>query len=357
MEYKKSAIAMSHVLLLLVTAGTPGCKRDPAASGPTPQELSNKLATEFPAFVKVTGFEVQVSENIGDKVEPVFKSRFQGTIALTTDTFREARREGPAVFIKPAFPSGEHRQVFGVALSKLKAGAWDAVFQLDGDPITDLGLPRDLFKAERIVLVNSPDEEAFRQEQKRDLEKAEAQAREERERAEGAAKEQLESQERMAVAQREQAERVAQQQRAADEAMRRQELARLRAPIKASVEKRQPVICKTSALLGSEATLRVTFTAFDEGTGALAGLLESNGCVTKIDGNVSNNVLAFTETGFVRPEACTGRGTRAQRSQPTAIGGHWRITMEERAWKGQVENPSNTGAMGAFNTRVSCDIE
>jgi len=69
-------------LVLALLGFMSGCSKDAAEVGPTSAELQSRFRTELPAYVTLPSFELQASENVGDRVEPVFKSRFKAAIRL-----------------------------------------------------------------------------------------------------------------------------------------------------------------------------------------------------------------------------------------------------------------------------------
>lgn len=157
-----SLILLSTVMFL------GGCAKDPSAVGPTSDELRNRFRTELPAYVTLPSFDLQVSENVGDKVEPVFKSRFKASLRLDADTYTETSREDGAIFIAPHLKTGTKRDIYGKALSTLKAGSWQIGFEVDNNPLRDMGQPRDFFSGGVVIVKGSAEETAFREKQRKE---------------------------------------------------------------------------------------------------------------------------------------------------------------------------------------------
>jgi hypothetical protein len=180
---------------LLVLISFSGCQRDPFAAGPAHDELRSRFATELPANLKVVAFDIQASENIGNKVEPNFRTRFSARIQLTADTFLPASTEQNVLIVVRHLESGHNRDVFGVADSTVSGGAWATRFRLDADVLRSLGQPHDSFyaQAKRVVVRGSPDEAVFREAQRRERDAATQAAVTQRQR---------EDQERIDIAQR-----------------------------------------------------------------------------------------------------------------------------------------------------------
>lgn len=156
------------LILCIVIASVVACNRDPAETGPTESELRSRLSTELPAYVELTNFDLRASQNVGDKVQPVFKTRFEGEIRLREDTFAETSRESGIVFVTQVLPRGERRKIYGLAVAALKAGAWQTQVQFDADPFSDLGRPKSMVGAGRVIVRGSSEETEFRAQQERE---------------------------------------------------------------------------------------------------------------------------------------------------------------------------------------------
>jgi hypothetical protein len=184
--------------------------------------------------VTLTALQVEASENLGTRDLPVFHTRFKGTLALAEDTFVQASEEDGVVILTPHFRAGAVREVSGEVSSRLQDGVWSAEFSLEPDPLPDLGSPRDVFGAQRLIVTGSADEAAFREERRRARDE-EAQAAQARLRQEERAQ-----QARLTEA-RQQAERVRMEaeleaQRVRAEAARQAELAAQEAAAKRAQE-------------------------------------------------------------------------------------------------------------------------
>jgi hypothetical protein len=107
---------------------------NPIESGPDEAFLMSRLGTELPAYIRLRDLRVEASQNVGDLVEPLFKTRFSATIELTVDTFLQAAMEEGVVIVVPHLERGVTRELYGLANSALSAGAWKTVFAYDNDP-------------------------------------------------------------------------------------------------------------------------------------------------------------------------------------------------------------------------------
>src|SRR3990172_12442666 len=111
------------IMVCIVLIGI-GCSRDPYESGPSETDVRNRLATEFPAYIEIRSLDLRATENVGDKVQPMFKIRFEGEIQLREDTYGESGREADAILIAPVMKSGDRRKLYGVAMAAYKGGTW-----------------------------------------------------------------------------------------------------------------------------------------------------------------------------------------------------------------------------------------
>ena len=132
--------AVLAIMVCIVLIGI-GCSRDPYESGPSETDVRNRLATEFPAYIEIRSLDLRATENVGDKVQPMFKIRFEGEIQLREDTYGESGREADAILIAPVMKSGDRRKLYGVAMAAYKGGTWQMEFQFDANPLSDIGRP------------------------------------------------------------------------------------------------------------------------------------------------------------------------------------------------------------------------
>jgi double zinc ribbon protein len=168
------------VVLVVLVAGWYFVKsRVPAVAGPDEGLLRSRLTAQLPPYVKLDSLQIQSSENIGDRVQPVFKTQFRGTVVLTADTFVQSSVEDGAVIVSPRVKRGETRQVDGVVLSRLSGGTPTTEFSLNDRQISELGQPQESFTGGRVLVQGSAEETVFRdqQRQRRDEEQRSAQAR------------------------------------------------------------------------------------------------------------------------------------------------------------------------------------
>lgn len=136
---------------------------------PATKDYEKQFAVEVPAYLELSSFDVEASENVGSKVEPMFKARFKATVKLKTKTFELANQENEATFIHPIADEGETKDIYGMAAARLSAGNWKIDFSLENNPIPALGHPKDFFTGRRVIVVGTAEESEFKaqQDQKR----------------------------------------------------------------------------------------------------------------------------------------------------------------------------------------------
>jgi hypothetical protein len=333
---------------------------DPAASGPDERFLRSRLATDLPAYVKLNSVQIEVSENVGDRIEPVFKTRFRGTLVLTADTFMQSSVDDGVVILVRKVEKGAARELYGLALSKLSAGSWKTQFSFDNNPIANLGRPRDFFPG-RVIVRGSSDEVAFREEQRRhrdeeqrnveaqqrdealaqqvrldearreaERNRTEAEIQSERRRAESAREAELRAVDAEIQAQRrrEEAERTAKEAAEAAERRRQAEEARKRETevwMRAWANTTSP-FNGTLAIrfMSTREPVRLRFTSFDIATGSLRSEIElptRNG-VCRLEGQWVGDQIQANGTAQVR-----------------TLGGGW-TNYGPCSWQGTAEGPN-----------------
>jgi hypothetical protein len=211
-------VAGIGLLLLLAAAVGYWLQSRVMVTGPTADVLASAVGAGLPPYVKVGTLQVLSSERQGSGT-PMFRTRVRTSLIVASDTYVESSSEDAAVIVAPHMKQGDARQAEGTAVSTLSDGAWRTEFSWDGDPISGLGRPRESFDGRHVIVQGSPDETAFREEQRQQREAGEQAARLQREQQ--AANEQRIEEARL-QAERTKAEALAAQQRA--EAAHRAEL-------------------------------------------------------------------------------------------------------------------------------------
>jgi hypothetical protein len=136
-------------------------------SGPDETILSSRLSLGLPAYVKVNSLHAETAENIGNRSEPAFRTRFHAALAIAADTFTQSSVQDGAVILAPAATKGAIREVDGTAISRLSGANWKTEFSLDNNPIPGYGQLRESFPGSTVIVQGSVEEAAFREEQRR----------------------------------------------------------------------------------------------------------------------------------------------------------------------------------------------
>lgn len=158
MKHLKIFLAIEITLCILS-----GCKGDPVQSGPKESELRLHLATSLPAYLSVSDFHVEASQNIGNQIQPIYKSKFKASVTINTDTYREVEKINEDIIIALVKQKGSTIDVYGTITSVYTSGSWTNEIILENDPVILVGNPRDFYPAGTAHLLGSPEERALRE--------------------------------------------------------------------------------------------------------------------------------------------------------------------------------------------------
>lgn len=149
------------VILLMMAIIITGCNSN--SEEPSTEDIQNNFSLKLPAYWEVTSLNIEVSENVGTKVEPVIQSRFIADIELTTNTYKYAEKLEDATIISQIANEGLEKKVYGISTSRKKAGSWKINFKFENNPITNLGKPKDFFEGNKVIVEGSSEEEALKE--------------------------------------------------------------------------------------------------------------------------------------------------------------------------------------------------
>lgn len=135
-----------------------GCSGD---SGPNQAALRNALASALPGHITVEKFSVEVAENMGTKVEPVYATRFRAVLRFSADTFSLDKRERDVLFLSPIKKQGDTMEVFGKSASQLYGGSWRTEVSIDGSSVAKSGKPLAEFTGRTVLVRDSAEEKAY----------------------------------------------------------------------------------------------------------------------------------------------------------------------------------------------------
>ncbi|MDD4275275.1 MAG: tetratricopeptide repeat protein [Desulfobacter postgatei] len=133
------------------------------AKSPSTSELRNVLSLHLPAYIKLTDFSVEASQNLGSEVEPNWGARFNAVILATTDLYSENNSENNVVFVSLSVKKNSKLDIFGKIYSTLYRGKWRHNIDIDGSPVFNLGLPLTAYskRGNRIIVRGSIDEKTY----------------------------------------------------------------------------------------------------------------------------------------------------------------------------------------------------
>lgn len=173
-----------HLLSFFILVGLAACSDAP--DGPSAKDIEKAIALSLPVGLEVDSVEVQVSDNIGTKVEPEYNSRAKVVLAYTQDFYsHESTIAEKAVVLKKA-SKGDELQGIVLTYGTLKADDTWAVRITRLDVPLAGGEAASQFGTTALVLENSSEHKALLEEAEAERLRAEAEA--ERLKAEAAAK-------------------------------------------------------------------------------------------------------------------------------------------------------------------------
>lgn len=169
-----SAVSLSIFMLILISFG---CKGN--SLKPDEKDISQAFFAYLPAFLELTSFDLVASENVGSKVKPVYKSRFNAIIKIRQDTFEAEKLFKDVAIVKRVKKAGEKITVYGISTSTLSEGKWKTKFRLERNYFNEIGMTLGSFKKSRIIVKGTPEEEGYYKElEKKEEEKRKARIRE-----------------------------------------------------------------------------------------------------------------------------------------------------------------------------------
>ncbi|RUO73300.1 hypothetical protein [Idiomarina ramblicola] len=129
---------------------------------PSEENVKKSLMLKLPPVIKVTEMEIEVSQNIGNEVEPRVKSRFKGELELTEPLYKSVEYVMGKAVLKEITRKGTQFKVYGVSQAELKMESWDIRFEeLQISPEID-GSPLSEWKSGQYVFIGSSEESALK---------------------------------------------------------------------------------------------------------------------------------------------------------------------------------------------------
>jgi len=170
MNWHKSVFPTAPIISIVIIAG---CSQ----FAPKNADIKTSLQGAVPPYLEVTSLSIDNRENLGTRTNPVIQSRFKAALKLKEDTFTSAERldsvdwerQRDITFINLVEKNGKTLEIYGFAVSQPFMDSWKTELQFDNNPFSELGEPRSYFQG-KTVLRNSPEEEEFLAEVKKQIE-------------------------------------------------------------------------------------------------------------------------------------------------------------------------------------------
>ena len=128
---------------------------------PATSELKAALTQSMPGHVDLNSFSVQASQNFGNKVEPIYGSRFKATVSAMVDLYKIDKKDKGIAFARLVTRRGKQTEIFGKIMSKLYQGAWKHNIDIDGMSIPNLGIPLNKISDGRVIVRGSDEEKNY----------------------------------------------------------------------------------------------------------------------------------------------------------------------------------------------------
>lgn len=129
---------------------------------PSKKDISKAFSDLFvPTYLEVTSFKLLVSENVGSKVEPLYKARFKATIKIKQDTFKTDKLFKDVAIVKRVKKTGEKIFIYGISTSHVSEEKWVTKFRLEKDYFGGIGQIQESFKKPKIIIKGTSEEKAY----------------------------------------------------------------------------------------------------------------------------------------------------------------------------------------------------
>ncbi|MFH0812572.1 MAG: hypothetical protein V2A69_06995 [Pseudomonadota bacterium] len=135
---------------------------------PNLNELELAFRNRLPDSFQLKKFDIEVSENLGNKVDPKWIGRYKAVLATKVPFYKHDKDENGFKFIIIQNDIGTEVDVYGKVTSVVYQGKWSHNWSMDGNPLRSLGDQRDEFKGEKVIVRGSENEKNYhvQQEQK-----------------------------------------------------------------------------------------------------------------------------------------------------------------------------------------------
>lgn len=129
---------------------------------PSEKDISGALSKILPSKVTLKNLKVLAEENSGSSVEPLWRSRFSAVALIVDDLYVSDINKSVIINgftpIKQSNFSGDTVDVYGISTSRIFQNKWEVFFDFEGDPLGDLGMPKNSFPSESLVTGSSQED-------------------------------------------------------------------------------------------------------------------------------------------------------------------------------------------------------
>lgn len=127
---------------------------------PSEDELEATLEQSLPGYFSLYDFEIEVSQNLGNEVDPVYSTRFQATVKTKEDLFSIVEGGKDFVLVAEKTEKGAKTEVYGKITSKLFQGKWQSTLNIEGNPFSNTGTPKSQISGGQVLVAGSSEAEA-----------------------------------------------------------------------------------------------------------------------------------------------------------------------------------------------------
>ncbi len=156
----RSIIYFLQLMLVLTLSGCFTNNNEPST-----EDISNALKFELPNSVALQSFQIEVSENIGNKAEPLVRTRFKAKALLTENLYTSNTKILNKNLLKGTLEKNREIAIFGISYSEYKMDRWDVKFDKINMSPNISGKPLSNWASNEIVISGTDDEKALIKEQ------------------------------------------------------------------------------------------------------------------------------------------------------------------------------------------------
>ena len=130
---------------------------------PKKSELESAFKMELPGYIQQSDFDVEVLENIGNKVDPRWGSRFKAIVKTKVPLYKQDKhdRKHKITFVVLKNEKNTKTEIYGKITSTIFQGKWKHNFDIEGRPIRNLGILLNEFNGRVMVRGSNEEKEYF----------------------------------------------------------------------------------------------------------------------------------------------------------------------------------------------------